>query len=172
MKHPIHMTLLGGLLTAFVGTGMAAEGATASAITAQAVEAGCGFPGQDADREALPEVQQLGGVRYLTGGIGSTQARAMREEREQYPLALTFVERYGDKNQFLSRILVEIQDQQGHPVLCTTSDGPYLFVDLPPGDYRISARTEGGRELQRSASLPAGSHRDVTFTWLSSGSSR
>ncbi|MFA5941774.1 MAG: hypothetical protein WC809_20695 [Sinimarinibacterium sp.] len=59
---------------------------------------GCAVPGHEAYRQALPDVQHLGAVSFLTGGIGVDEARAMRGERAKYPLTMTFVQTYGDKN--------------------------------------------------------------------------
>lgn len=133
---------------------------------------GCAMPGHELYKQALPEVQHLGAVSFLTGGIGVDEARAMRGERMKYPLALTFVQTYGGKSQFLAHILVEIVRDDGSPVLCATSAGPYLFVDLPPGQYRIQAETDGGRAIERKANIAAGGHVDLTLVWPASGAAR
>lgn len=134
--------------------------------------AGCAMPGHEEFRSAMPPVQQLGAVSFVTGGIGVDEARAMREARAKYPLALTFVQRYGEKDQFLSHILVEIRRGDGTPVLCATSDGPYMYVDLEPGQYQVSATSDGGRQIDRAAAIAAGDHRDITFVWPASGAAR
>lgn len=126
------------------------------------------MPGYGTDRQALPEVQQLGAASILTGGIGVDEARAMRAERSKYPLAMTFAQSYGEKNQFLSHILVEISRDDGSPIMCATSAGPYMFVELPPGQYRIVAETDGGRAIERKASITAGGHVDLNFVWPAS----
>ncbi|MEQ1440356.1 carboxypeptidase regulatory-like domain-containing protein [Fontimonas sp. SYSU GA230001] len=129
---------------------------------------GCVAPGPESAPQALPEVQQLGAVRFVTGGIGVDEARAMLGERAKYPLAMTFVQSYGDKSQFLAHILVEIRRDDGTPVLCATSSGPYLFVDLPAGRYHVAATTDGGRLIERKVNLAAGGHVDLTLVWPAS----
>lgn len=141
-------------------------------VATAAAASGCALPGHEEFRSAMPPVQQLGAVSFVTGGIGVDEARAMREARANFPLTLTFVQRYGDKDQFLSHILVEIRRDDGTPVLCATSDGPYLYVDLAPGQYRISATSDGGRQIDRDATIAAGGHRDITFVWPASGAAR
>lgn len=128
----------------------------------------CSMNPQDALRDDLPAVQELGAVRVLTGGIGVSEARAMRAVQSRYPLALTFVQQFGDKHRFMANVRVDVRHADGTPVLCATSDGPYMFLDLPPGEYHVSATTDGGRMLARWATLAAGSHRDITFVWPAS----
>lgn len=149
-----------------------AQGVDEAVSRTDAAGAGCAMPGHEAYRGALPPVQELGAVRFVTGGIGVDEARAMREARADYPLALTFVQRYGDKDQFLSHILVEIRRGDGTPVLCATSNGPYMYVDLEPGQYQVSATSDGGRQIDREATIAAGDHRDITFVWPASGAAR
>ncbi|MFA5941469.1 MAG: carboxypeptidase-like regulatory domain-containing protein [Sinimarinibacterium sp.] len=126
------------------------------------------MPGHEFYKQALPEVQHLGVVSFLTGGIGIDEARAMRGERMKYPLAMTFVQRYGESSQFLAHILVEISRDDGSPVLCATSEGPYLFADLPAGRYHVSATTDGGRVIERNVEVTAGGHVDLTLVWPAS----
>lgn len=149
--------------------------ASAAGSAEQSTESGpvsagtsCTAPGASARGDALPQVQELGSVRMITGGIGVDEARAMRQAEPDYPLALTFVQRFGDKDRFQSAVLVEIQSTSGEPVLCATSDGPFMFVDLPPGEYRVSATSDGGRMLSRKASVTEGGHRELTFVWPAS----
>lgn len=149
---------------------LAAASAAVSADQGTDLAAGCIAPGMPAERDALPPVQSLGTIRLLTGGIGVSEARAMRQAQPDYPLAMTFVQRFGEKNRFLSLVRVEIHGADGEPVLCATSDGPFMFVDLPPGEYHVSATTDGGRVLARNATLVAGTHRELTFVWPASAS--
>ncbi|MFA5942029.1 MAG: hypothetical protein WC809_21980 [Sinimarinibacterium sp.] len=52
--------------------------------------------------------------------------------------------------------------------MCATSEGPYMFVDLPPGQYRILAETDGGRAIERTANITAGGHVDLPLVWPAS----
>lgn len=131
----------------------------------------CLTPPPLSSRSEVSAERDYAGVRFRTGGVGEVEARAMREVRASYSLALTFAERFEDKDRFLAGILVEIRRPDGQDVLCAVSDGPFLFVDLPPGAYRVTATTGGGRAMQRAVNL-GDAHRDVTFLWLSSGAGR
>jgi hypothetical protein len=129
----------------------------------------CREPSREAAARPLPPVQELGRLRFITGGIGVDEARAMRAERAHYPLALTFAQHFDGRDRFLSGVHVEIHDTDGVPLLCATSDGPYLFVDLPAGRYRVSAATGGGRTLERWVTVTQGGRQDLAFVWPASG---
>ncbi len=69
----------------------------------------------------------------------------MGEERAKVPLALTFLQRSDDKDQFLARIQVEGHRANGEQVLCAT------------------------RVIARETAIVAGGRQDLTFVWLASG---
>lgn len=148
---------------------MAVVSAAVAAEQSSSAGTACVAPAVTAD-DAGPTVQQVGSLRLVTGGIGVDEARAMRQVQPEYPLALTFVQQFGQKNRYLSAVQVEIHRPSGEPVLCATSDGPFMYVDLPPGEYHVVATTDGGRMLERKATLAAGDHREMTFVWPASGS--
>lgn len=150
---------------------IAAFSATVPAEPSLPVGTACIAPGPS-DDGARPAVQQVGSLRLVTGGIGIDEARAMRQVEPEYPLALTFVQQFGQKNRYLSAVQVEIHRASGESVLCATSDGPFMYVDLPPGEYHVVATTDGGRMLERKATLDRGDHREMTFVWPASASAR
>lgn len=99
----------------------------------------------DAPQEApvLPTVQQDNGINYLTGGIGSGEAAAMRAEAAKYPLAVTFFAQGAVKGVYVSGVDVLIQDAKGNPLLHAITDGPFLLVRLAAGDYLMNVSYKG-----------------------------
>lgn len=145
--------------------------APADAPRAAPSASGCVITPHQFFKEGVLDVQQAGAIRFLTGGIGADEARAMRERRSKYPLTLTFAQKAGQANQFLSRVLVEISRDDGAQLLCATSEGPYLFVDLPAGKYRVVAASKG-QVLERKVDLAADSHADLTLLWPADAGTR
>lgn len=81
------------------------------------------------------------GVRYTCGGVGSDEARAMKEQAARHNLMLTFASRSGN---YLSNVDVDIADAHGRTVLKTTCEGPIMLVDVPSGGrYRIHGALAG-----------------------------
>lgn len=115
--------------------------------------------------DPLPAVRQSAGIRYLTGGVGSDSASSMRAVRSSYPVAISFVYREGKKHQFTSGVGVVIEHPDGAPVLEVVTEGPYLFVDLAPGPYRLRARSSLGAPQHREFQVTAGRRTEFTVVW-------
>jgi len=115
--------------------------------------------------DPMPPVQQAGGLRYVTGGIGSDSAASMRAVRNSYPVAMTFVYRDGGAHQFTAGVGVVIERPDGTSLLEVVTDGPYLFVDLPPGQYRMRARSVLGAPQHREFSVAADRRTEFTVVW-------
>ena len=107
------------------------------------------------DRVVLPEVKTQNGVTYLSGGIGSDQVTAMNAAAKDYALMLTCsVQGTGA---YLADVKVTITDKAGTVVLETVTDGPILLARLSPGQYRVSADSNGAvveKTVQIGASQP------------------
>ncbi|MCP3710097.1 carboxypeptidase regulatory-like domain-containing protein [Paraburkholderia sp. CNPSo 3274] len=95
------------------------------------------------DTAATRTVQN--GVAYITGGVGSDEAAALRSVAGQYSLRMTFLTRGGE---FLSDVDVEIVGPSGAAVLNTRTLGTFLYVSLPAGRYQIAAYAEGTRQTR------------------------
>jgi hypothetical protein len=112
----------------------------------------------------LPPAETQGAVTYRTGGIGQSEAAAMRQAEPNYPLSLEFAERAGPKNWFLANVEVTIKNQQGNTELRTFSDGPFLLARLPNGQYTVTA-TDNGRSETRHVTIAAGKSEHLVFMW-------
>lgn len=142
--------------------------ATAGPTEVSVAESSCFCPAPALSPSAawvLPPVYEAGTVRYRTGGVGRTEAEAMRADGQHYPLALQFLVRDGEAYQYTSRVTVEIASERGDKLLGVTSDGPFLLADVPPGRYRITAISDDGRPQTRDVDVQAQAHKDLRFVW-------
>lgn len=71
-----------------------------------------------------------------TGGIGI-------EERESAPTTGTKLVFFSESGDFLSNVLVTIKNEDGAELVKTTTSGPWLILNLQPGQYSIRAEMEG-----------------------------
>ena len=76
----------------------------------------------------------------MTGGIGSGEREVMEMWGAGYGLKLIFAESSGH---FLSSVRVVIQNQTENEILNVLSNGPWLYVALVPGRYRVRATFDG-----------------------------
>jgi hypothetical protein len=85
-----------------------------------------------------------GAVSYVSGGIGSDEAQAMRDAAADYPLTLELTAAGGGpRDEYISNAEVRILDRQGSLVLETRTEGPFLLVRLPSGLYAIDVEWNG-----------------------------
>ena len=125
-------------------------GALALAFSASAIAA------------SLPDPQTQNGVTFLSGGIGSDEAQAMKAEAKHYPLSIVMSE--GRHDAYVANAKVSISDKAGRMLLDAVSEGPILLVKLPAGRYRVSAMADG-KTLERDIHVGTKGGRQVVFHW-------
>lgn len=146
--------MLAGLTVYLASSGTAAAGAECASVDPASTQEARSAPEATADS---PD--------FVSGGIGGQEARAFRDVKASWPLAITMVERKDGRDRFTSRVYVEVHDADERRVFCVDAAGPYLFISLPPGDYRISARSMDDVTREQAVSLKAGAHRPLTLVW-------
>ena len=116
---------------------------------------------------ALAEYQgHYGTVPYVSGGVTSDEADAMRAQAQRYPLEVTMAtpgEAQG-YNDFVAGTTFQVRDARGRVVLDAADIGPILLADLPPGDYTLQANYEGSTQT-RHVHVGRDGHAKVTFLW-------
>ncbi|MGS7249741.1 carboxypeptidase regulatory-like domain-containing protein [Pseudomonas anuradhapurensis] len=105
--------------------------------------------------------QEQNGVRYLQGGIGQDEANAMRKT-PGYDLHVELST--GPEGKFQSGASVDIQNAQGQPVLSIPDAGPLLYVQLPPGKYKVTGNAQG-ETVQQMVTVNGKSPATVNLNW-------
>lgn len=113
---------------------------------------------------SLPAEQQQGEVTFMTGGVGSEEAAAIRDAAAKWPLTLVFVEARRGRESWVADVGVSIRDGKGDTVLDATTDGPFLLARLSPGRYVVEA-TYNGTAHRKSVTVPAHGARRIVFQW-------
>lgn len=112
----------------------------------------------------LPALQYYNGVPYVTGGIGSDEARIFREQRDSFPLSLNFGQQIGERTAFVADVQVVIRDAYDATILNINSEGPYCLVDIEPGRYTLHA-TYLGNTQSRDFELNSGTPQRINIIW-------
>ena len=112
----------------------------------------------------LPPLQHEGNVAYLSGGVGSDQSAALKDEMHKYPLVLEFAGKTHQGNEYLADVPVHITDMHGATMLNATSHGPFMLASLPDGRYRITVSYEG-KTQQRVVDIKPSTHVRTLFLW-------
>nr|WP_064047010.1 hypothetical protein [Ralstonia solanacearum] len=100
-------------------------------------------PGNATGVETKPIAHRVGTITYISGGIGQDDVAAMHAAAAEYNLQLTFS---GKAGEYLADVDTSIRRADGTAVLGLVSDGPLLFVHLPPGRYQVSATYNGVKQ--------------------------
>lgn len=99
---------------------------------------------------------------YANGGVGAGEEAAMRRMAKEFPLRMTFSEH--KDGAFLADVPVVIADARGNPVFDLPNAGPMLYVMLPNGKYKVSARHKGLTE-SHEITLDGKDGKDLYFHW-------
>lgn len=112
-----------------------------------------------ADVDLPVHIQQYENVSYYSGGVGI-------EERRQLPqLYLLKVVFKTDGGHLLCDADVTMRAGGKTVFRGRAQNGPWLFVDLPPGAYDIEAVLNGKARSAKGVRLAAGKLRTVVLTW-------
>lgn len=84
---------------------------------------------------------QAQAVNFWTGGVGI-------ESRAEAPLFNTAVQFFQHDGSFLAEIWYTLYDGNGQQMLQGMTEGPWLFVDLPAGNYSIKGQHMASGEVQ------------------------
>jgi len=93
------------------------------------------------------------GFRYMSGGIGLEEREIMESWGADYNVKLAFAELSGN---YVSDVKVVMEDQNGKDIISATTNGPWLYVRLPPGTYNVKATFEGEIKEIRDLRLSEG----------------
>ena len=107
------------------------------------------------------DVKSYSGISYITGGIGLDERKALSKMGKDYSLKLVFARTGGA---YVAMVKVKIVDVEGRIIFTATSRGPWLYANLPSGDYTISATAEGDT-LQKPIQINSKNPIEARFHW-------
>lgn len=85
-----------------------------------------------------------------------------RKTDSDHPLKLVFSTSEGP---LVSNVEVRITDDSGKTVFETDAADPWLFVDLPAGDYDIRAKRSTGAETSAKVTIPGEGQETVVLSF-------
>ncbi|MNP61733.1 hypothetical protein D3C76_1569500 [compost metagenome] len=70
----------------------------------------------------------------------------------------------GPEGKFQTGAVVDIQSGQGQPLLSLQDVGPMIYVQLPPGHYRVIGQAQG-QTVQQQVSIDGKAPAKVNLNW-------
>ena len=128
----------------------------------------CGEPTTQAVAAQFPpaiiitEAKTSQGFPYLFGGVGSDEREAIEERAKGYNLKLIFAEKRGA---FVSGVTVTIANAKGAEIAALKTEGPWFYIQLPPGDYSIKARFRGEIKQINNLAVPKDKRVQQELIW-------
>jgi hypothetical protein len=136
--------------------------ASAALVLAVCLSPAAVFAQADGSAPSTIAPHQQNGITYVNGGVGQEEQSAMRAQRSDYNLQLTFAN--NQTGAFRSDVQLDIADAKGNNLLSVANTGPMFFAKLPPGTYRISAAAEG-KTFKRTVKVGERGAREMTLHW-------
>jgi hypothetical protein len=118
-----------------------------------------GAPAFAADAELPVPVQQYEAIRYYSAGVGIEERRTLPQ---RFPLKIVF---RTDAGHLLCDADVTIAAGGKTVFRGRAQNGPWLIVDLPPGNYDVTAAQDGATRTAKGVKLAEGKQRTVVLTW-------
>ena len=109
----------------------------------------------------ITEGKTAQGFPYLYGGVGSDERDVMEGKGKAYNLKLSFAAKGGA---FLSDVKLVIADKKSGEIVSLVTDGPLFFIQLPPGNYTVSATFRN--ETKEIRALTVGKDKTVRRTLI------
>jgi len=103
-----------------------------------------------------------GGVAHASARIGDDDPLEIEALRRTHNLQLVFAEQ--GSGAYLADVRVRLFGSGGQEVLAALASGPFFFVRLPAGRYRVEAEFNG-RVVSRTTSISQNGIRDLYFYW-------
>jgi hypothetical protein len=116
-----------------------------------------------ADDGAIPPEKSQGSVTFVSGGIGKDESE-MKRAASRYSMSIEMASTASGRAEYVSDVKVDIRDSRGTTVLSTTGEGPFLLVNLPPGQYTVTA-ARNGKSQERKVAAGGGAHPRVMFSF-------
>lgn len=112
-----------------------------------------------------PPIHMTNGIEYMSGGIGSDEAKLMETVAPRWPATFEFAIKDHKGAEFAADVHVTVRDNRGTALIDNVvSGGPFMVARLDPGTYEVEARLLGNTLKQTLHVLP-GAPAKVAFVW-------
>jgi hypothetical protein len=100
------------------------------------------------------------GIAYAMGGATVSDLQALERHKDRFSLWITTAAK--KTGAYLADVQVRITRADGRLMFNAPIPGPWLFIDLPPGRYRVEA-THRGMPQTRTTQIQPGDRHQLLF---------
>lgn len=110
----------------------------------------------------ITEGKTTQGVPYLSGGISTDERERMEERGKGYNVKLVFAAKKGP---FIAGVRLVIEGENGAEIVNLVTDGPWFYIQLPPGVYKLRATFDGQKKEVRRLAVSKGKRIQRNLVW-------
>ena len=110
----------------------------------------------------ITEGKTAQGFPYLSGGISTDERERMEEMGKAYNLKLVFAAKKGP---FVAGVRLVIEGETGSEIINLVTDGPWFYIQLPAGVYRLRATFEGQKNEVRGLAVSKDKRIQRNLVW-------
>jgi predicted RNA-binding protein YlxR (DUF448 family) len=112
----------------------------------------------------IPETQHSEGIAYISGGVGQEESDAILAEAKQWPVLLELSQLENGRGVWIFGAQINIATKSQKVIFNAKADGPYMLINLTPGDYQLVASYLGAQQT-RSLTVKADSSQKISIFW-------
>ena len=111
-----------------------------------------------------PDTQSSEGISYISGGVGQEESTAILAEAKHWPLMLELSQLENGRGVWIFGALIKVSNSNKKMVFQAQADGPYILINLSPGQYLIDA-TYGGITQMRAVMIKVDQSQKLSIFW-------
>ena len=102
------------------------------------------------------------GYAYQFGGVSSNEREVLESRANDFNLMLVFAEKNGP---YVSDVQLRLASAKSGHIMAVTVDGPWFYIQLPPGAYDATATFNGQARQVRNLRVTKDKLTKHTFVW-------
>lgn len=112
----------------------------------------------------IPSTKYSEGLAFISGGVGESESEAILAEAKYWPLLLELSQLEQGRGVWIFGAQVQIFNMMQQSVFDALSDGPYILINLKPGQYRIQASYQGVLQT-KAVEILADESKKLSIFW-------
>ena len=112
----------------------------------------------------VPDAKYSAGIAYISGGVGLEDSEAILAEAKQWSVLLELSQLEGARSVWIFGAQIKIVNAKQKVIFDAQAEGPYILINLEPGEYVLQA-TYQGVEQRRNISLKPSQSQKIAISW-------
>ncbi len=112
----------------------------------------------------IPDTKYSQGISYITGGIGQGETDAILTEAKEWPVTLELSQIENGRGIWIAGATIKVLNAKKQVIFEALADGPYMLINLVPGDYVLEADYLGVIQ-KRMLAIKADSSQKMSLFW-------